>query len=114
VTLVSVTFAKTKSFVLCVILLSCIVSKPEKTSWQELEPAIDLYFCGLCFYNFLAESNNFMVFMVFPCHAYFSIYRHSFRRESNPGNFVGVVTFVSVISFLKQATLLLESFFCYA
>jgi hypothetical protein len=50
------------------------------------------------------------VLALFFCHAKFLIYRKNIHWESNPDQYIRVVAFISVTSFLIQATLLFQAF----
>jgi hypothetical protein len=56
---------------------------------------------------FLLLKQTTFVLVPFFFHAKFLIHTKQLHQESNPGQFVGGATFVSVISCLKQAALLL-------
>jgi hypothetical protein len=93
---------------LSIYLLPIILSKVQKTS-PGLEPRTVFRGCNLCSCNFLAETT--FVLASFFYRAGFPSYMNHIRWESKPGQFFGVVAFVSVISPSKQTTFALAPFF---
>jgi hypothetical protein len=101
---------ETKNFVPCTVTLSCLVSKLQKPFSLGLKPRTDFQSCGLCSYNLLAETNNFVLRAIL-----LSCLVSKLKKTSSlgikPRTVVSVVTFVPVVSPLKQKNFVLVAFF---
>jgi hypothetical protein len=100
---------ETNNFVLCAILLSCLVSKLQKPPSLGLKPSTGFQGCGLCSCNLLAETNNFGLGAVLLSCLVSKLQKPSSLGKEPRTVFQGLA-FDSVISSSKKTTLVLVPF----
>jgi hypothetical protein len=82
----------------------------QKKTSPGFEPKTDFRGCGVYSCNFLVKTNNFgLGDVLLSCLV--SDYRNHLHRDSNPGQFFGIITCVPVIISSTQTTLVMATFF---